>query len=858
MAEKSATSSTASLAPSQALRPSAAPWQPNNGKNDKSNTKGKPNRRRRKPNKSKVDGESKQTDLETDGIRTNLPNTGPRKNRRRRGGGSQNQASTNHLAEADRMEDGSGNQQRQSGPVASKGSNKGKGNKNKNSKKRRKRYPWRRFIPKGTVDPISLENLISLEYPPFALVATKPYTPVPVWPLPETSLQTDGKEVSKKAETVEEINRRRLQEQWGQVIPATEGIGEEVAESQISGDRHLHLYDGRALAYYLVSQLQFIDPLNRRDLTRPELLNLDAYLKRHGFNDLRVTEAYDAKGITISSAGAAASTAEGRAQILQQMAANLLNTLFDNRAASRNPTPASAQASLQEQYTAMRQQEEQTHRRLQNRQQQGNNQTDVNPFGDGYYASEDGGLIVIDDDENPGMRGDTYTSAGRGMTQPAMGDNFGSPSHPFYTASHIAHGEGRLGASPDAFPALSEVASTQGTNPPAPAPQQPKAAAKSKTLSRISGAVKKTDPEEIQKQWEAREEARRRAMLSNLSLGVDASAQAAVQSLPKPPPGLLRSLPPVTPSEGQLSRNQALADALGVKPATVRNQFSSGWARPTDSTAGLDEFGNELNAAIYPESLIAEARERIPFLLKLEKKWKTFLADDTAASLPLNAMDRPARKFTHEYSDFWNLRTESFDPEPKRYIHCVKMENTYMPHPLLSEVARNWRGPSSYATRIESDHTVQQTPGQSTRSLAAYPSEQRTALSLKPRSIPPGEQKDFQPVKTEKDVSLGEQLNTRFDSLSSDRERPKLELAKRTIPLELPPFEQQQAFNLAEDMKRSKEKAEERKRKEQEAAARKMKALEAAFASDEENEDHDSEEEWQEEAPLYAGSDSEE
>jgi len=76
------------------------------------------------------------------------------------------------------------------------------------------------------------------------------------------------------------------------------------------------------------SQLQFIDPFNRRDLTRDELVNLDRYLQRHGFRDLNVTEAYDAKGVILSMAGAVANTATGRATNLQQEGSLLLQAVF--------------------------------------------------------------------------------------------------------------------------------------------------------------------------------------------------------------------------------------------------------------------------------------------------------------------------------------------------------------------------------------------------------------------------------------------------------------------------------------------------------------------------------------------------
>lgn len=75
--------------------------------------------------------------------------------------------------------------------------------------------------------------------------------------------------------------------------------------------RYLHMYDSRVVAYCLVSQLQFIDPLKRRDLTHPEIANLDVYLLRHGQGLAVVAKAYDVRGVTASSAGAAGYTDEG-------------------------------------------------------------------------------------------------------------------------------------------------------------------------------------------------------------------------------------------------------------------------------------------------------------------------------------------------------------------------------------------------------------------------------------------------------------------------------------------------------------------------------------------------------------------
>ena len=732
---------------------------------------------------------------------------------------------------------------------------KGRNKNNKPRNQRKKKHPWRRFIPQGTVDPITLDDLNTLAYPPFALVSDEPYIPVPIWPVPEEDKHSAA---TPNELDLEELNRRRIQEQWGKPLAATPNEENDNKEPSARplGKRYFNLYDGRALAYYLVSQLQFIDPLNRRDLTRDELLNLDDYLQRHGFKDLRVTEAYDAKGITISTAGATASTAQGRAGILQQMASNLLNSLFGGRpnaqSHSRSQPVASSSSSqqtssIQDQYAALRLREEELARQREQQRGRGLN-PNATPFGEGaVYASEDGAFMVIDDDENPGLRGGDYSAA---TTQSA----------PFYSAQHIAsrYGQGNLSGA-DAFPALPTPSANDSVpQPPAPAPAPTKKS--SKTLSRITGAVKKTDPTEAQRQWEAREEARKKAMLANLSFGIDPSKINGMQQqgIPMPPPGLTTANAQV--SDDKLERNKAFAEALGVKPATLRNKFNAGWARPTESRADLDEFGNELNAAVYPEALIVEARERMGLLLRLEKKWKTFLADDRAASMPLNPMDRPSRKFVHEYSDFWNLRTESFDPEPKRYIHCVKMLDTHMPCPLLSDAVRSWRRPLSVvlpkapAKSLASDHASQQTAGQSTRSREIPPPPER---------MPLGEQKTEEPrnfiAVEEGGFAYGDadQLNPSFNSLFAGRERPKLELEKRTVPLELPPFQPDKGFNVAEDLQQRQVRLEEQARKKREAAERKRRVLEEAFASDDEDGAQSSCSEWEESEPLYAASDDE-
>jgi len=119
------------------------------------------------------------------------------------------------------------------------------------------------------------------------------------------------------------------------------------------------------------------------------------------------------------------------------------------------------------------------------------------------------------------------------------------------------------------------------------------------------------------------------------------------------------TLPHAGPTEAQLEQNRVFAKALGVLPSTLRgnnNNINLGWAHPSDSISELNEFGNELNTTVYPDLMILQARNKMDTVLKVERKWKAFLAD--VPSMPLNRMDRPTRAMVHEYLDYWKLRTK--------------------------------------------------------------------------------------------------------------------------------------------------------------------------------------------------------
>ena len=855
--------------------------------------------------------------------------------------------SANHPKQQQREGGGRNNKKK------TKNDKKSTSNNSKNNSGRRGKFAWRDEIPQGAVDPISLDPLVELPYPPFALVATAPYDVVSEWPVsPEeerrlalgvsagngaAAASAGGDGGDGKANEQKRIADRELdviRQQWGDAVAASasafSGGADGATESEnkadtmrqvelaaeTAGRRYYHLFDGQVLAYYLVSQLQFIDPLNRRDLTRAELKNLDAYLRRHRLGKAGVTEAYDARGLTVSSAGVAGQTDEGRAEILQQEARTLLGSLFSgdshaqgSAAARQQQLEARARATPRFDNQFQRHYQESERRQQRGgrgrgrggggrRSQQGSGTTSpIDHLHDpGIYAAEEGGLIIYDDDANPGLRGGleaASASAQRHQEQTGRGDGGNNRAGPntFYSASHIANRYGHASrVRADNFPALQATSaddtfSSSATSAAAAAssktPPKPNKGP-SKSLMKISKIVQKTDPKEVAKQKQATEEARKRAAMANLSFQVPGTQGtgvsgdgigAAVSAVNATAAATSGGGTAHAPSEGQLERNRAMASALGVKPSTMRNNFNSGWARPIVANIELDEFGNELNAAQYPDALIMEAKERMTEVLKLERKWKTFLADDKSSSQPLRAMPRDLRKFCHEYSDFWNLHTESFDPEPRRYIHCTKMRDTSAPHPLLSEAARKWKGPGTGAPALppvrpasQDDIGGHQPPPPSISGHGATAreftvTEERKPLKLEPRTLPPGQvlAEENGAKANDKDEWEDHEPAERFSSLAlGEKERTKLNLAPRTKPLELPVYQQNQKFDAAKTRERIERERKEKQEKQRKKEEKKRNILASAFASDSEDEDSGSDSsDWGEQEAVFEGSDGE-
>lgn len=280
-------------------------------------------------------------------------------------------------------------------------------------------FPWRKHVPEGTVDPISLDLLAENDYPPFALVVDAPYTPIhpDMWPPPDEG--EGGVDVREDRELA------ILKQQWGDGVAVKSEETDDADAAPPLSDRRLNLFDGHVLANYLVSTQQFIDPYNRRDLTRGELAALDDYLARHGLPYAGARLSYDNRE-TISTAGSRAQSAAGRAaaraEILRRNADAILNRMFTVRKSKvgastkrkggriRDATSGAEKVKMldREAMDSLRQEEA----------LRGGNESEFrdgdaleanlrlqSPAETGVYGEEGGGFLIIDDDINPGLRG---------------------------------------------------------------------------------------------------------------------------------------------------------------------------------------------------------------------------------------------------------------------------------------------------------------------------------------------------------------------------------------------------------------------------------------------------------------------
>uniref|UniRef100_A0A7S2SEB1 Glycosyltransferase family 28 N-terminal domain-containing protein n=1 Tax=Mucochytrium quahogii TaxID=96639 RepID=A0A7S2SEB1_9STRA len=94
--------------------------------------------------------------------------------------------------------------------------------------------------------------------------------------------------------------------------------------SGVGGEGYVYYFDGQILAHYVVSTGSLINPMTRKPLQRKDCLRLDAYLAKHGLNVARVTDAFDLrKAVKGDKSG------QRNAEMLRREATIVFHSLFN-------------------------------------------------------------------------------------------------------------------------------------------------------------------------------------------------------------------------------------------------------------------------------------------------------------------------------------------------------------------------------------------------------------------------------------------------------------------------------------------------------------------------------------------------
>lgn len=630
-----------------------------------------------------------------------------------------------------------------------------------------------------------------------------------------------------------------MQQQWGNKVYNVNNtfLKEEKQQQQQqpkNDSKNYHLFDGKCLAYYIVSTSQFIDPFNRRDLTKEEVRHLDRYMKKYEGKS-QLYEIFLEQGTpTLNAAGIASQTQQGRTQLLQQEASLLLQNLYstnnntqrrsrqirrqnnnDNANSTTTTTPSTSVPPPREEIVISIQ-----------REGSPNTDNDI-----GIYTQE--GMVMIDDDDNPGLRG--------GLSS---------------TTEEDVRMESRQGRQQTvAFPYLSSTNTNTTTSTEGQNVSNNVNNTNSRLKKTLSNMVKKTNPKEIEKQKRARDEAQQRAALAQMSFqpyGGNATTTSTEMT----------SKEDSSITSGQLDRNQMVASALGIP--TVKNSAAlTGWARPTDG-------GNEVEYDLEFVKMVKENGALEKEVLKMERKWLTFLQSSTDASLSLRPMDRTLRIFVHTYSDYWNLQTQSYDKEPKRYIHCAKLRDTRAPNPLLSTYLQEKLYLRKVATttinydldekmmRVFSSNNLPQNKISHSFSRELLQTEERKPLILHPpssndlKAMDASDDNTVPPtVAPPPGAMFFAQGNNGGRFAMPERERPKLQLAPRTLPI--PDTNEATKISKQPTTKVRKIRQPSKQKKPQPQQSLLLKA--AFFDSDDDNASDDSD--WDVGKAMYSGSDEE-
>ncbi|KAL3666142.1 hypothetical protein V7S43_008931 [Phytophthora oleae] len=126
-----------------------------------------------------------------------------------------------------------------------------------------------------------------------------------------------------------------------------------------------------------------------------------------------------------------------------------------------------------------------------------------------------------------------------------------------------------------------------------------------------------------------------------------------------------------TPPRGQITRNQRLAQALGVN-------------RPGLASGDAAAFEDEMATPSYPEDLIAWGKANTSYLTVVERRLERIVQEPSCHSVSLRVMSGEERALMHQLASFYGVISESFGEDPHRRISFFKREDARVPTVTLS------------------------------------------------------------------------------------------------------------------------------------------------------------------------------
>lgn len=502
-------------------------------------------------------------------------------------------------------------------------------NNNRKNKKKAKEDKWWRSLT--DIDPISMDSLSDLPYPPFTII-----------------------------------------------VKVNNSSGEGTTEVK----QH---FDGKMLAHYIVSTGNFSNPNNRQPLTRQTCIRLDQYLMENRLPAARVTDAFDlSKALMIRSAQSSRGAnqdenMERRATALRREATVLMSSMFNFSSRDQDTYQEDLQAHIAQS------------RREANPGFHGQRRTDASVHREGnlhviddneWNVTETSGIEDVNEfPELPsGSAGDAnavtmYQRPQAPALAPEGVPRVMEPRAPSWP------GRGPGGASQsvpsmDSFPAQQAGAGPRPVT--VPGAWGASSASAGPSMASIVGSSAPAAPAAPAAL------SRPSSRFESLSSGTRAFGQSqtdesrprlSLQSRTAPSNSQMQSLRPSSNQSifGNAMPREQVLSSQGIDPRS-REVEASGSSM---LSASLDGY-----LCPYMPSFVAEARRiGMDLVGRIEGELLSFLRGPaTVRTKSLPVMRTETRRFFHKLAqDYYGLHTSSIDPEPNRHIVLQKTPNALEP-----------------------------------------------------------------------------------------------------------------------------------------------------------------------------------